>query len=300
MKKMLAMMCALALCCTAFAACSSVDDSSETKPAQTTTTPAEVSEEPAETESQADVVPTPDETIPEIDITTGDEVVEFEYDGELFSETYTEKLLEGHFSLTASVESEMLGEMGTTESIIECAGIDFHQKTIYGDMSSDMYLYDKNLYILYEDTKTYTVMDYSEYISEDPSANASMALGLTDELVLTNRTVNDEGLIVEEYTYNSPYLSAADFTDGQLPKYIYYFKDNGDIVKVEVTFNGSVQTYNITAVDFDIKEITLPDLSDWTLDDNGMGLGADGKEDGEDDGAESEAEDGQETEEIVP
>lgn len=296
MKKILAMMCALALCCTSFAACSSSDDSSEDKSSAEVTTTAEASQAPAETEaeSQADVVTTDDESAADDTVTTSDEVVKFEYDGELFSETYTKKLQEGHFSMTASVKNDMLGEETITESLIECAGLNFHQRTTYEGNSSDMYLVDNNLYILYDDTKTYSVMDYSDYITDDTSAYSSMALGLTEELVLTNRTVDDDGLIVEEYTYNSPYVNAADFTDGQLPKYIYYFKDTGDIVKVEIVFNGTSQSYEIVDVDFDIEEVALPDLSDWKLEDDGMGLGDDGEEDTE----ESEADESEE--EIVP
>lgn len=263
----------MAICCTAFAACSDAGDSSETKSAaENTTTTAEVSEAPDETEvTEPDEEPTPDEEEAADTITTADEIVEFEYDGELFAETYTEKLMDNHFSLSATIESELLGEIETSDSFIECAGTDFHQQTTYGEVVSDMYLFDKNLYILYEDTKSYSVMDYSMYMSDDSMDFASMALGLTDELVLTNRTVDDDGLIVEEYTYNSPYVSASDFADGELPKYLYYFKDNGDIVKIDITFNGTVQTYKINSIDFDIEEVVLPDLSDWTLEDNGMG-----------------------------
>lgn len=264
MKKMLALVCSLMMCSAAFASCGKKETGDETSTVQTTADEESSVAEAESEESEAEL--TPEEEIVTADEDKGIDIVEFEYDGEIFSQTYTQKLEESHFSLSATIEDNTAEEEGSMESLVECVGMDFHQKNVLGDLISEIYLIDKNLYLLDWENKSYSVIDYSD-LADDTSSNASMAMGITEGMVFTNREVNDEGLILEEYTYISPYTTEADLANisiDDLPKFTYYFTESGDIIKIDVGYNESHQIYKINSVNFEFTEITLPDLSDWT------------------------------------
>lgn len=270
---MLAFVCSLMMCSVAFASCGNKETGDETSNVQTTAAEESSVAEAESKESEAEL--TPEEEIVTADEDKAINVKEFEYDGEIFSQTYTQKLEQSHFSLSATIDSYILeddtpSDMVNAKSLIECVGMDFHQKDVFGDLTSEIYFVDKNLYYLDWDNKSYSITDYSADmdVNEDAVDIASMAMSVTDGMVFTDRKVNDDGLVLEEYTFISPYIAESDLAQisiSDLPKFTYYFTESGDIVKIDVAYNSSHQVFNIDSVDFEFTEITLPDFSDWTL-----------------------------------
>ena len=184
--------------------------------------------------------------------------LEYDDGDNTLAKQYTNKLAEGRFAL--SMTSDMM-----SDDPIELAlcGDDLHMKISMFGVKMNMYVKDGVAYMVDEDEKVYATQDASSYSADQIK---SQTMGVSDNYTFVNREIAD-GLICETYEVAVQWQTGDDVTveedseddsDKQIIKY-YFDEKTGDLKKVETEAFGMTSSSEIVSLEFDIKEIPMPD-----------------------------------------
>lgn len=236
MKKIFSILLSLSLSCTILASCGAKDSSSKEDTSSKQTTSSSDSS-----------------------VSSKDEVKSGQ-----FAKAYTEKINKGPFTMEMTVENAQLGKMP-----LYVAGKDgnYLVKMSAMGMKTEVYILGKDSYMLMPDTKL-----YSKDADMDMDEIGVNTFGL-DETYDFIETKEEGDLILE--VYKSKITDDNDSNDSDDSKdsddlniemnITYYFKSNGDLVKIVSSDELSGKTTcTIDSLKFDSEDIKLPDLTGWT------------------------------------
>lgn len=239
MKRIIAIICALALSCAVFAGCSDKAEQSRNTNTSDGKETSSVDENAASAESTASAEDT------------------------TLARAYTDSLEGKDFKVTMVTSSDYMDD---TVTMVETCGGDYHMSIGEDEEKVELYVIGGVMYVLNHADKHYIKNEQPEekYLKFDAH---TYTMGVEDSYIYVDSATTEDGLICE--TYRAPDMLTGEMTtdadDEKMTVYKYYFNEGGDApVKIGMSAYGMEQMTSFNDFSFEVSPIELPDLSDWT------------------------------------
>ncbi|MBO5558803.1 hypothetical protein [Ruminococcus sp.] len=250
MKKLIAVICAVALCCGGLAGCGDKKSEKADSTAEKITSSAA---DESVTNAESETTETEELTM---------------------AEAYTKSIENANFRTLMVTSSDFTDD---TTTMVEVSGDDYHMSVGDGENQTELYVIGGVMYMLSHAEKSYIKDETPDemYLNMDTS---NYTMGVDDSYIFIDSVIAEGDLICE--TYHAPDLISGEMPsgdeDGEVTVYKYYFEKDGKTpVKIEMSAYGLEQTTTFKEFSFDIDSIVIPDLSDWTDDTENSGFGLD-------------------------
>ena len=274
MKRMTALLAALIITCTAFAACGGDDSSSKgdsSKPSASQAADESSLEDAPSDESNSEASENnsdPSSTDPSSadeskteDSSKADESSTAEYKNEIgeLTKAFSENLRTKPYTM----EFEISANTTTVSGKMSRDGNKVKMKANLGGLDVDAYVIDGKVYMLLPSVKAYTVSD---------NGNDLKNIGVNDYSLDTRAeyrsTEEKDGYICETYAVPAAKNTPADYKfDEKIDKIVTYCYDKSTKKPVKMIGKSPITgetTIKFTKVEFDIPEIVMPDITGWT------------------------------------
>ena len=237
MKRIIATICAIAVCCTVLAGCNDKNgQDGKTADSKAASSAGETTADEDKTEASEDTT---------------------------YAAAYTDSLEGKDFKVTMVTSSDYMDD---TVTMVETCGGDYHMSIGEDEEQVDLYLIGGVMYVLSHADKHYIKNENpdEEYLNIDTH---TYTMGIQPVYQYLGTETTEDGLICESYLAPDM-ISGEMLTDAEDEKasiYRYYFEEGGKVpVKIGLTAYGMEQVTAFKDFSFDVSPIVLPDLTDWT------------------------------------